>query len=110
MQFSRLTLGLALTFAGVVLGDLHASCTCHNGDSYNWRITTAACTVYNDAGYQWGGAEYDTPSGRCTADSDASIAGDQWEAACKSVATTGFQCSSGEGTCFAEPDDVRGWC
>lgn len=34
------------------LGDTHASCTCHNGDSYNWRMTTAACTVYNDAGYQ----------------------------------------------------------
>ena len=32
--------------------DLHASCTCHNGDSYNWRMTTVACTAYDNANYK----------------------------------------------------------
>ncbi|EPE03010.1 hypothetical protein F503_08624 [Ophiostoma piceae UAMH 11346] len=91
--------------------DLHASCTCHNGDSYNWRMTTIACTAYNNADYKWGGTVYDTPSGRCTQESaDSQIAGDQWEDACKSIAASGFQCADGQGTCFADPDDVQGSC
>lgn len=25
---------------------MHYSCTCHNGDSYYWRITSPACDFY----------------------------------------------------------------
>lgn len=28
------------------VADMHYSCTCHNGDSYNWRITQPACESY----------------------------------------------------------------
>lgn len=28
------------------MADSHESCTCHNGDSYNWRITSPACDFY----------------------------------------------------------------
>lgn len=28
------------------VADSHYSCTCHNGDSYNWRITSPACDFY----------------------------------------------------------------
>ncbi|KAH6970624.1 hypothetical protein BKA56DRAFT_559006 [Ilyonectria sp. MPI-CAGE-AT-0026] len=101
----------AILFFALAAADLHDSCTCHNGDSYNWRMTTNACASYNDANYQWGGAFYDTPSGRCTQQSaEEQLAGDQWEAACKEIAKTGFQCSDGVGTCYANPDDVSGWC
>ncbi|KAF4974271.1 hypothetical protein FZEAL_8807 [Fusarium zealandicum] len=101
----------AFLFLSVVTADLHNSCACHNGDSYNWRITTNACTEYNDAGYKWGGATYDGPAGRCTqASAEAQIAGKEWEAACKKIAQTGFQCADGEGTCYADPKKVRGRC
>ncbi|KAM5341484.1 hypothetical protein ACJ41O_014515 [Fusarium nematophilum] len=97
--------------ASLAAADLHESCTCHNGDSYNWRMTTNACTKYTDYKYEWGGATYDTPSGRCTQNSpDDKIAGDQWEDACKEIARTGFACADGQGTCYADPADVRGWC
>lgn len=33
-------------------GNLHAACTCVNGDSDNSRLTAAACTAYNAAGYE----------------------------------------------------------
>lgn len=68
------------------MADPHGSCTCHNGDSYNWRMTTVACAEYDANEYpvyktlspsnttpedkhqltfpQWGGTSYDTPSGR----------------------------------------------
>ncbi|RGP69512.1 hypothetical protein FSPOR_4616 [Fusarium sporotrichioides] len=101
----------AFLFLSVVTADLHNNCACHNGDSYNFRMTMDACTVYNDAGYEWGGVAYDTPSGRCTqANAEAQIAGDQWEDACREVAAKGFPCADGKGTCFADPSEVRGRC
>ncbi|TPX13728.1 uncharacterized protein E0L32_005931 [Thyridium curvatum] len=100
-----------MLFSSVAMADLHTSCTCHNGDSYNWRMTTLACTSYDEAKYQWGGAVYDTPSGRCTQRTDADrIAGDQWEEACQKIAKAGFQCVDGKGTCYADPASVRGSC
>ncbi|KAJ3522658.1 hypothetical protein NM208_g12767 [Fusarium decemcellulare] len=118
----------AFLFLTAVTANLHDSCTCHNGDSYNWRMTTNACGKYNDAGYKWGGSVYDTPSGRVSKpyfnktvpnanDSSApkptqrpQLAGKEWEAACKEIAQTGFQCADGVGTCYADPDEVRGRC
>ncbi|KAM0545756.1 hypothetical protein ACHAPJ_011180 [Fusarium lateritium] len=101
----------AFLFLSVVTADLHPNCACHNGDSYNWRITTNACTDYNDAGYKWGGATYNGTSGRCTqANAEAQLAGKEWEAACKKIAQAGFPCADGEGTCYANPDEVRGRC
>ncbi|KAJ4328407.1 hypothetical protein N0V84_001090 [Fusarium piperis] len=98
-------------FLTLATARLHDSCTCHNGDSYNWRMTTNACTDYNDSKFEWGGATYDTPSGRCTQiTAEDKIAGKQWEAACKKIALSGFQCADGVGTCYADPDDVRGRC
>ncbi|EKJ77356.1 hypothetical protein NXS19_010729 [Fusarium pseudograminearum] len=98
-------------FLSVATAKLHNNCACHNGDSYNFRMTMNACTVYDDADYQWGGVKYDTPSGRCTQeDAEAQIAGDQWEDACKEVAAKGFPCADGKGTCFANPKEVRGRC
>ncbi|KPM37538.1 hypothetical protein AK830_g9014 [Neonectria ditissima] len=95
----------------VVTADLHDSCACRNGDSEIARITTLACTAYNDAGYEWGGATYDEGTGRCVqTTADDQIAGDQWEAACQQIATAGFACVDGEGTCYANPDDVQGSC
>ncbi|KAH7128036.1 hypothetical protein B0J13DRAFT_611570 [Dactylonectria estremocensis] len=111
MQFSIPKLFSTFLFLSLAAADLHESCTCHNGDSYNWRITTKACEIYNEAAYQWGGAVYDTPSGRCTkAGTDDRLAGDQWEAACQSIAESGFDCADGQGTCYASPDDVKGSC
>ncbi|XDG07722.1 hypothetical protein ABKA04_007337 [Annulohypoxylon sp. FPYF3050] len=107
--FTSLYLSFAL-LAVSVRGDLHPDCVCNNDGTYNWRMTTVACTKYNDAGYQWGGSTYDTPSGRCDAASGAQIAGKEWEAACKAIASSGFQCVDGVGTCFANPDSVRGSC
>ncbi|KAJ0382795.1 hypothetical protein COL922a_011804 [Colletotrichum nupharicola] len=89
---------------------LSAVCTCHNGDSYNWRMTTVACTEYNANEYPWGGTSYDTPSGRCYSEEGGYIEGDPWEFACKTIATKGFQCADGRGTCFADPEQVVGWC
>ncbi|KAF6801189.1 hypothetical protein CSOJ01_11919 [Colletotrichum sojae] len=47
----------------------HYSCTCHNGGSYIWRITSNACSSYNSYIFQtWPDSQnsvrYDTPSGR----------------------------------------------
>ncbi|KAL6410107.1 hypothetical protein AUP68_06518 [Ilyonectria robusta] len=98
-------------FFAFAAADLHDNCACDNGDSYNWRITTNACTMYNDANYKWGGASYDTASGRCTqATAEDQIAGKEWESACKEIAKAGFQCADGVGTCYVDPDDVRGRC
>jgi hypothetical protein len=36
--------------------------------------------------------------------------GDQWEEACKAIATAGFACADGQGTCYASTDDIKGWC
>ncbi|KAI1341211.1 hypothetical protein F5Y15DRAFT_27358 [Xylariaceae sp. FL0016] len=99
-----------LSLAISVRADLHPDCVCNNGGTYIWRMTTNACTVYNDAGYQWGGSAYNTDSGRCVANEGAQLGGNEWEAACKQVASSGFACVSGVGTCFANPDDVRGDC
>ncbi|KAH7131293.1 hypothetical protein EDB81DRAFT_808299 [Dactylonectria macrodidyma] len=111
MQLSITKVVSAFCFFSVALADLHASCTCHNGDSYNWRMTTKSCTIYNDAGYEWGGTTYDSASGRCTQNSsEENIAGDQWEDACKEIAKSGFDCADGVGTCYASPDDIKGWC
>ncbi|KAH7063714.1 hypothetical protein B0J12DRAFT_694598 [Macrophomina phaseolina] len=89
------------------------SCTCHNGDSYNWRITSKACELHT----QWypgrGEATYDTPSGRCKVNDMSSgfFTGDQWEAVCQEIGKTGFLCASGSGTCFQpEASEVQGWC
>ncbi|KAI0886535.1 uncharacterized protein GGS22DRAFT_114782 [Annulohypoxylon maeteangense] len=110
MQF-LVSFCLSFAFLAVsVRGDLHPDCVCNNGGTYVWRMTTNACTVYNNAAYQWGGSNYNTASGRCDANSGAQLGGNEWEAACKSVAKTGFQCVDGVGTCFADPDEVRGSC
>ncbi|KAH8898378.1 hypothetical protein GQ53DRAFT_837298 [Thozetella sp. PMI_491] len=112
MKFFTVALPLfAVIFAPSVLANNHVSCTCHNGDSYNWRITTLACENYAKAGYANSNVAYDTPSGRCTqASSSDYLMGDQWEEACKAIAKSGFQCADGKGTCFAETDQVRGSC
>lgn len=37
--------------------------------------------------------------------------GKEWEAACRSIAKSGFQCASGTGTCYQpDEDQIRGWC
>ncbi|KAI8271216.1 hypothetical protein K4K58_000094 [Colletotrichum sp. SAR11_239] len=100
----------AFALLSAVMADPHGSCTCHNGDSYNWRMTTVACAEYNANEYPWGGTSYDTPSGRCYSKEGGYIEGDPWEFACKTIATRGFQCADGRGTCFADPDTVAGWC
>ncbi|KAH7223019.1 hypothetical protein BKA60DRAFT_538466 [Fusarium oxysporum] len=87
-----------------VTAKLHDNCACHNGDSYNWRLTVAACTEYNDEGYEWGGATYNETSGRCVqATTEDKIAGDQWEDACRKIAEEGYDCADGEGKCYANP-------
>ncbi|GKT66430.1 hypothetical protein ColTof4_03922 [Colletotrichum tofieldiae] len=111
MQPSIAKIAAAFLFVSVAFADLHDSCTCHNGDSYNWRITTKACEVYSSKDYKWGKGTYDTPSGRCTKSGDSDqLAGDQWEAACREVAVAGFQCADGKGRCTADADQVKGWC
>ncbi|KAK2009159.1 hypothetical protein LZ32DRAFT_620922 [Colletotrichum eremochloae] len=111
MQFSISKTAVAFFLLSAVSADLHESCTCHNGDSYNWRLTTKACDLYAQKNYQWGRTHYDTPSGRCVRNSDTeNIAGDQWEDACRETAKTGFNCADGRGNCTADPDQVRGWC
>ncbi|KAF4345530.1 hypothetical protein FBEOM_480 [Fusarium beomiforme] len=94
--------------ASVAMAKLHDNCACHNGDSYNWRLTAAACEEYNDKDYEWGGAIYNHESGRATAEDK--IAGDQWEDACRKIAEEGYDCADGEGKCYAKPDEVRGRC
>ncbi|RYP14499.1 hypothetical protein DL765_006335 [Monosporascus sp. GIB2] len=111
----RLSLALAfsssLALAPSVLAKNHPNCTCHNGDSYNWRITTLACKEYARSGYENSNVVYDTPSGRCVqATSGDYLMGDEWEAACRAIAQSGFECADGQGTCFAKTDSVRGWC
>ncbi|KAK1974176.1 hypothetical protein LZ30DRAFT_741270 [Colletotrichum cereale] len=111
MHFSISKMAAAFLFLSAASADLHDNCACHNGDSYNWRITIKACELYSSKKYQWGPTTYDTPSGRCTKDADwAQIAGDQWEEACRDVAKTGFDCFDGKGHCTADPDVVRGRC
>ncbi|EKG20561.1 hypothetical protein MPH_02088 [Macrophomina phaseolina MS6] len=102
---------LAVLSVGVAAND-HASCTCHNGDSYNWRITTVACDLYNRQKWANGKVYYDTPSGRCTQnDGTQYLMGNEWEAACRSAAKSGFPCADGVGTCFqSDEDEIRGWC
>jgi hypothetical protein len=34
------------------LANDHDNCACHNGDSYNWRITIKACETYLAANYK----------------------------------------------------------
>ncbi|KAH8601887.1 hypothetical protein B0O99DRAFT_681001 [Bisporella sp. PMI_857] len=110
MRFSSILSYTVLGLAGSAFANLHPNCACHNGDSYNWRVTTLACQVYTDAGYEWGGGFYDSPSGRCVANDGSSLAGNEWEAACRTVATSGFDCADGIGKCFAFPESVRGRC
>ncbi|GKT55920.1 hypothetical protein ColTof4_11667 [Colletotrichum tofieldiae] len=112
MQLSIAKVASIFFFLSVASADLHDSCTCHNGDSYNWRITTKACELYASKNYQWGKGTYDTPSGRCVKNSDNDqLAGKEWEAACREVATSGFQCADGQGLrCNAPTDEVRGRC
>ncbi|GME65508.1 hypothetical protein GTA08_BOTSDO05216 [Neofusicoccum parvum] len=102
---------LAVLSAGVAADD-HDSCTCHNGDSYNWRITTAACDLYRSQNWRNGKVHYDTPSGRCTQDDGTQfVMGKEWEAACRTTAKNGFLCASGGGTCYQpDEDQIRGWC
>ncbi|KAH6892635.1 hypothetical protein B0T10DRAFT_458343 [Thelonectria olida] len=95
----------------VVAANLHDNCHCRNGDSAYDRITTLACEAYNAAGYEWGGTTYNADTGSCVkATSEDKIAGKEWEAACRQIATSGFACADGEGTCYANSDDVRGDC
>ncbi|KAF9878765.1 hypothetical protein CkaCkLH20_03665 [Colletotrichum karsti] len=96
----------------------HYSCTCHNGGSYIWRITSNACSSYNSYIFQtWPDSQnsvrYDTPSGRCTSVGPGGnvIDGDTMERMCKETAQNGFPCANNNAhTCFAEPDSVSSWC
>ncbi|KAH6664800.1 hypothetical protein F5X68DRAFT_279591 [Plectosphaerella plurivora] len=98
-------------FSALASANLHTNCHCDNGEAYNWRITADACKTYNDANYKWGGATYDAATGWCTqANSDARIAGKEWEAACRDIAQKGFGCIDGQGKCYADVGDVRGRC
>ncbi|WQF78738.1 hypothetical protein CDEST_03752 [Colletotrichum destructivum] len=112
MQFSVTKIASIFFFLSVASADLHDSCTCHNGDSYNWRITTKACELYASKNYKWGKGTYDTPSGRCVQNSGTDqLAGKEWEAACREVANSGFQCADGQGLyCKAPTNEVRGRC
>ncbi|KAF5577872.1 hypothetical protein FPCIR_11855 [Fusarium pseudocircinatum] len=89
----------AFLLVTVVTAKLHDNCACHNGDSYNWRLTAAACTEYNDQGYEC-----------AQATAEDKIAGDQWEDACRKIAEEGYDCANGEGKCYANPSKVRGRC
>ncbi|KAI1016137.1 hypothetical protein LB504_009255 [Fusarium proliferatum] len=101
----------AFLLVTAVTAKLHDNCACHNGDSYSWRLTAAACTEYNDEGYEWGSATYNETSGRCAqATTEDKIAGDQWEDACRKIAEEGYDCADGEGKCYANPSKVRGRC
>ncbi|WYZ33996.1 hypothetical protein EsH8_I_000272 [Colletotrichum jinshuiense] len=112
MQFTIAKVASLFVLFSVAAADLHDSCACHNGDSYNWRITTKACELYASKSYQWGAGTYDSASGRCVKNSDNdSIAGKEWEAACREVANTGFACADGQGLyCKAPTNEVRGRC
>ncbi|KAF9871037.1 hypothetical protein CkaCkLH20_11454 [Colletotrichum karsti] len=112
MQFSIAKVASLFALVSVATANLHDNCACDNGDSYNWRITTKACELYSSKNYQWGVGVYDAPSGRCVKKTDNDqLAGKEWEAACREVASTGFDCADGKGLyCKANPDDVRGRC
>ncbi|OHF04127.1 hypothetical protein CORC01_00466 [Colletotrichum orchidophilum] len=112
MQFSIAKVASVFFLLSAASAKLHDSCTCHNGDSYNWRITIKACSLYASKNYQWGNGTYNTESGRCTQNTaNDQLAGDQWEDACREIASSGFDCADGKGLyCKASPDDVRGWC
>ncbi|KAF3764096.1 hypothetical protein M406DRAFT_71339 [Cryphonectria parasitica EP155] len=104
----RFYIALVAAFAGVSFADMHYSCTCHNGDSYNWRITSPACSFY--APDRPADVSYVTDTGRCTSASGSQIDGDSWQAACQKIATEGFDCADGQGKCYAESSDVTGSC
>lgn len=53
---------------------------------------------------------YNTESGRCTSASGNLIGGNEWEEACKKIATAGFDCADGQGKCYATTDAIKGWC
>ncbi|KAI8244265.1 hypothetical protein K4K57_000771 [Colletotrichum sp. SAR 10_99] len=113
MQFSIAKVASLFVLLSVASADLHDNCACHNGDSYNWRITTKACELYSSKNYEWGVGVYDEASGRCVKKTDNDqIAGNEWEAACREVATgEGFACADGKGLyCKADSDSVRGRC
>ncbi|KAF2090366.1 hypothetical protein K490DRAFT_54751 [Saccharata proteae CBS 121410] len=115
MRFTQLLSMTAVAiFASIpsAVADDHTSCTCHNQDSYNWRITTAACDLYNNWNNDNNAVAYDSPSGRCnTIDANQVIDGKNWENACQETAKAGFQCTSGQGTCYVEDtSNVQGWC
>ncbi|CCF37674.1 hypothetical protein CH063_08950, partial [Colletotrichum higginsianum] len=68
MRFSTSALASAVFFAFFADARYHDSCTCHNGGTYNWRLTTKACDSERALLAQqksWGSVQYDTPSGRC---------------------------------------------
>ncbi|KAI3390951.1 hypothetical protein diail_8325 [Diaporthe ilicicola] len=99
----KLTLAVLAAFAGAALADMHSSCACNNG-GFNWRITSPACDAYGN------GVSYDTASGHCISEDGDALDGDQWQAHCQTVATEGFACADGKGTCYASTENVRGSC
>ncbi|GKT45880.1 uncharacterized protein ColSpa_06061 [Colletotrichum spaethianum] len=91
--------------------NLHDSCKCRNSESDNSRMTTSACETYSNKNYKWGKSAYDAASGLCIKSSQTDqIAGNEWEAACREVAVSGFPCADGKGHCTADPNEVRGKC
>ncbi|KAI8308416.1 hypothetical protein K4K61_002688 [Colletotrichum sp. SAR11_59] len=113
MQFSIAKVASLFVLVSAVSANLHDNCACHNGDSYNWRITVKACELYSSKNYEWGVGVYDEASGRCVKKTDNDqLAGKEWEAACREVATDeGFACADGKGLyCKADSDSVRGRC
>lgn len=53
---------------------------------------------------------YVTDTGRCTSSSGSLLDGDRWQAACQKIATDGFACADGQGTCYADSASVKGSC
>ncbi|KAH6700653.1 hypothetical protein DL95DRAFT_417104 [Leptodontidium sp. 2 PMI_412] len=93
-----------------VLANNHASCFCSNGDSANTRIASPACQYYAKQGYSNSDVSWNSGTGRCVANSGSYLMGDQWEAACRSIASSGFNCLDGRGKCYASTGQVRGRC
>ncbi|WQF89947.1 hypothetical protein CDEST_14961 [Colletotrichum destructivum] len=116
MRFSTSALAGAVFFAFFADARYHDSCTCHNGGTYNWRLTTKACDSERALLAQlksWGSVQYDTPSGRCRSVGVKDlISGDDFETLCKAVASqVGFPCAFDNSlTCYADPDAVSSWC
>ncbi|KAH7361109.1 hypothetical protein BKA66DRAFT_552291 [Pyrenochaeta sp. MPI-SDFR-AT-0127] len=53
---------------------------------------------------------WDANAGRCVGSNGNYLMGKEWEAACRSIAGSGFACADGKGKCYAAKSQVRGRC